>query len=97
MASSSPTKTQKKYILLSEEDYERAGDSLRERQLLNISCTRGQHDGRTRAVPGGGGGEEMDLPRSLVMSSSRLAVRTVPFFPVNIVSADPPEAAINFL
>jgi hypothetical protein len=37
-----------------------------------------------------GGGR--DLPRSLVMSLSRLAARTVLFLPVKTVSADPAEA-----
>ncbi len=43
-----------------------------------ISCARGR-------------GGEMDLPRSLVMSSSRLAARTAPFLPVKTISVDPPE------
>jgi hypothetical protein len=40
---------------------------------------------------GGGGG---DLPRILVMSSSRLAARTAPFLPVKTI--DPPEG-INYM
>jgi hypothetical protein len=45
------------------------------------------------------GGRGGDLPGSLVMSSSRLAARTVSFLHVKIVSADPPEARnfSNFL
>ncbi len=39
-----------------------------------------------------GEGGRVDLPRSLVMSSSRLAARTVPFLPVKIASANPLEA-----
>jgi hypothetical protein len=42
--------------------------------------------------PVGGGGR--DLLRSLVMSLSRVAARTVLFLPVKTVSADPPEAII---
>ena len=43
----------------------------------------------------GGGGEGADLPRSLVMSLSRLAAMTVLFLPVKTATADPLEA-INF-
>jgi hypothetical protein len=38
--------------------------------------------------PGGWG----DLPRSMVMSLSRLAARAAPFLSVKTASADPPEA-----